>query len=310
MNLLKLINEIIHLSSVILGGFHYLLFKHPFIGDIWGEKLYINKSDIVLEIGPGYNPSVRSDILLEKFISDISERRYVAYIPRDRKFVVGDACFLPFVNNAVDYIICKHVIEHLDDPALMLEEFKRVSKKGFISAPCASWESMSAGSYHKWFISCKKNTLILERKRRRKDRSYYNKLSREHKSKREIKYEYGVAKSLKYRIINKTSEESFIFAMIDSNYDINSILHHLNFPFAVRAKLMIKSLMHKLFFRSSTKFKITNLLACPICKCSMKKIRYKMVCNRCGLEYVIKDNIPILLKEKAVRIVDGKLTKI
>lgn len=127
---------IYHILRLIVGGIYYVIFKHPYIGDIWGDRLDIHKSDIVLEVGPGYNPSVRSDVLLEKFIFDKSERRYTDYFPKSQPFIVGDGCSLPFVDNAFNYIICKHVIEHLSDPSLMLKEFRRVAKKGFTSAPC------------------------------------------------------------------------------------------------------------------------------------------------------------------------------
>ena len=183
------IHTVVYRSLIlIVGGIYYAIFRKPYVGDVWGEALNIHKKDIVLEIGPGSNPSLRADVLCEKLITVTTERRQFVTIPKDRPFIVGDGCSLPFLNNAFDYVICKHVIEHLDNPEQMLEELKRVSKKGYISAPHGFRESVSPAPYHKWFVFIENGSLILEQKTRREDRKYKDKASR-NDLKKEVKYE-------------------------------------------------------------------------------------------------------------------------
>lgn len=52
--------------------------------------------------------------------------------------IQGDACFLPIKDDTVDVVICSEVVEHLEEPHLMLEEIARVLKpkgKLVISTP-------------------------------------------------------------------------------------------------------------------------------------------------------------------------------
>ena len=38
--------------------------------------------------------------------------------------------FLPFSDKAFDYVICSHVLEHVEDPDLLISELMRVSNTG------------------------------------------------------------------------------------------------------------------------------------------------------------------------------------
>jgi len=99
-------------------------------------KLNINKNVIVLDVGSGYRPCVRADILIDKFLSDTRERRRIALID-DRPFIKADACLLSFQDNSLEYIYCSHVLEHVFDPARVMNEFKRVARKGYIETRSA-----------------------------------------------------------------------------------------------------------------------------------------------------------------------------
>jgi len=293
---------LIHFLRLLYGGFYYIIYKYPYIGDIWDRNLCIFKSDLVLEIGSGWNPSLRSDVLIEKYIFDKTERRYIAYVPKHRPFIVGDGCYLPFVDNAFDYLICNHVIEHLNNPSLMFEEFKRITKKGFISAPYGVWESISPGKYHKWFVFIRNGRLVLEKKIEMKDRKYRNEVESERKAEREIKYEYGIEKPLNWEIIKKNSVENFVFAELDQNYENLYVSKKAYYPMSVQLKMFFNETLRRIFFSTSTKFNIFALLACPVCKNKLSKMDNFLICNKCEVKYDIINNIPILLKEKATKL--------
>lgn len=44
---------------------------------------------------------------------------------------------------------------------------------------------------------------------------------------------------------------------------------------------------------------LLDILACPSCKGEVKKEDNKIVCQKCGLKYPIKDEIPVMLVEEA-----------
>jgi len=285
----------------MFGGGHYIIFNHPYIGDIWKKKLDIKKSDTVLEIGSGWNPSVRSDVLIEKFISDRKERRYVAYIPKARPFIIADGCHLPFIDNAFDYIICRHVIEHIEDPEEMLKEMKRLAKKGYISAPSGYEESISAGAYHKWFVFIKDGKLILEQKRERSDRRY-QKEARIIKPERQVEYEYNPHNPLKWKIIRNAANEEFVSADLDQDYERALLAASKKvYPIFVKMRIIFRERIRQLFFKTSKKIDIYALLACPICKSKLTKIKDMLFCHYCKRKYQMINNIPILLREKAMK---------
>ena len=44
---------------------------------------------------------------------------------------------------------------------------------------------------------------------------------------------------------------------------------------------------------------LLNLLACPVCKTSVRLEGERLVCAQCGRRYPIRDGIPVMLMEEA-----------
>lgn len=40
---------------------------------------------------------------------------------------------------------------------------------------------------------------------------------------------------------------------------------------------------------------LLDILACPACKSQVKEEKDKIICQKCGLKYPVKDGIPIML---------------
>ena len=93
----------------------------------------IRSDDFVLEIGSGHNPKARSDVLCDKFIGDDEQRG--GAIVTDRPMVEADGQFLPFADRVFDYVICSHVLEHVEDPRQFISELTRVAYRGYIETP-------------------------------------------------------------------------------------------------------------------------------------------------------------------------------
>lgn len=116
------------------------------------DRLKINKSDYVLEVGPGSNPSRRANVLIEKFIDDNHHRRGDLKIYHNQKLLQADGEQLPFADKEFDYVICSHVLEHVDDPKKFVSEQSRVAKRGYMEAPSLIGEFLAPKESHRWVI--------------------------------------------------------------------------------------------------------------------------------------------------------------
>ena len=72
--------------------------------------IHINKNDKVLEIGPGHNPTYRSNVIAEKFIDTNYHRCGDVKIYPHQTFVHADGENLPFKDKEFDYVICNHFV--------------------------------------------------------------------------------------------------------------------------------------------------------------------------------------------------------
>jgi len=78
----------------------------------------IKPDDRVLEIGPGSNPHPRADIFLERRFSDevaMQQRGGTKNLETTKEVVYYDGGAFPFSDKQFDYVICSHVIEHVED---------------------------------------------------------------------------------------------------------------------------------------------------------------------------------------------------
>lgn len=116
------------------------------------NDLDIKKRDYVLEIGPGHNPSFRSNVLAEKFIDNNYHRCGDVKIFPHQTFFNADGENLPFKNKEFDYTICCQVLEHAENPFNFINEICRVSKRGYIEVPSLIGEFLFPKKSHKWVI--------------------------------------------------------------------------------------------------------------------------------------------------------------
>ncbi|MBD1906678.1 class I SAM-dependent methyltransferase [Funiculus sociatus GB2-A5] len=124
----------------------------------------IKPSDRVLEIGPGGNPHPRADILLEyEFDSpDMAEaqRGYVYPLKTDKKIIYYKGDRFPFKNKEFDYIICSHVIEHINNVDEFVREINRVGKAGYLEYPTIYYDYIYNFPEHLTFVKYKNGKLF------------------------------------------------------------------------------------------------------------------------------------------------------
>lgn len=61
----------------------------------------------------------------------------------------------PFKEKEFDFLICSHVLEHLDDPVRVCAEFSRIAKAGYIEVPSYSVDLFIRNNdvIHKWLCA-------------------------------------------------------------------------------------------------------------------------------------------------------------
>ena len=123
-----------------------------------------SRTDLVLDIGSGNDPHPRADILLDFKFSDLD--RPFKLVMNGRPFLIGNVEALPFKDKAIDFIICSHVLEHIDNPSKAVEEIVRIGKRGYIEAPSEYIQKLYDVPTHKWFIKQEGNKLIFRRKKK------------------------------------------------------------------------------------------------------------------------------------------------
>ena len=125
------------------------------------DDLRIKRSDRVLEVGPGHNPTYRSNVICEKFLHNNAHRCGDVKVYPHQTLVNADGEHLPFQDKEFDYVICNQVLEHTENPARFLDEQARVAKRGYIETPSYLGEFLHPKASHKWAILEIDNKLVL-----------------------------------------------------------------------------------------------------------------------------------------------------
>lgn len=130
------------------------------------HKLKIAARSLVLDVGSGHNPHPRANVVTDKFIDSNFHRADNIKVLKKQRFVEADGERLPFQDKEFDYVICCHVVEHVDDPAKFLNELSRVGKMGYLEAPSLIGEFLIPKASHKWVLLELENKIIMVDKMR------------------------------------------------------------------------------------------------------------------------------------------------
>ncbi|MCX6778232.1 MAG: methyltransferase domain-containing protein [Candidatus Micrarchaeota archaeon] len=127
----------------------------------------IRPNDLVLEVGSGHNPHMRSDVLLDLFEEDTPDQhRGGTNLTVDRPFVKADICGMPFKDKAFDYVLAIYILEHIPDVEKALKEITRVGKRGIIKLPTEFNEYLHPCNEHRWLCNMYGDTVVFKRKPR------------------------------------------------------------------------------------------------------------------------------------------------
>ena len=125
------------------------------------DDLLIKRKYNVLEVGGGNHPDKRAHVVVDKYVDDNTHRSGDLKIHKNQKFLQADGEHLPFKDKEFDYVICRHVLEHVDDPIQFVKEQARVAPMGYLETPSLLGEYMAPKESHRWVIQDIDGKLVL-----------------------------------------------------------------------------------------------------------------------------------------------------
>lgn len=124
----------------------------------------IKSTDCVLEVGPGGTPHPRSDVFLDLIHTNEEhaalQRGNADRLVTNKRTVYYEGGRFPFSDLEFDYVICSHVLEHVEDVEYFLSELFRVASKGYIEFPTIYYEYLYNFSVHLNLLKIKNKTLF------------------------------------------------------------------------------------------------------------------------------------------------------
>lgn len=266
------------------------------------------RHDVVLDIGSGHRPHPRADVLCDRFLESNYHR--AGELVRDRPFVIGDVTALPFGDRSFDFIICQHVLEHVDNVQVALEELQRVGSGGYIETPAPLWEWMFGRAYHLWFVSLEGSRLVFRRKSKtdvqRSVVEAFVRLSETSKALSRIVLSHPSefvtvlrwSSQIDYSIVGPSGDDVFDEPLRADGEDWPARQKPLSGWQEVARRGALLVVRRLLGFRRRP-IDLARLLACPQCKGRVEPLEGSLRCSTCRLAYPIRDGIPVMLREEA-----------
>lgn len=269
-------------------------------------KLPITSSDLVLDVGSGGSPHPAADVLLEKYADPT--HRFVPLVI-DRTMVFADACKMPFRDKSFDYIIAFHVLEHMREPALFLNELQRVGKAGYIETPNVLFERFVPYDVHLLEVMEVNNALVINKKESAGSDKFLNNIDLMNTSPMWNRFFYGNPEffhvryfwqdRIVYRVVNLEVSCDW-FKEPDTKYVVRDEIEDYARIDSLRSLglNMLKWIYKK---RKTNKVNILDLIVCPECHGELTQDEEYLSCMSCRLSYskqpVIDFNNPIKISE-------------
>ncbi len=132
----------------------------------------VDHTSLVLDVGSGDKPHWRADVLLDRFpgVEHGGQRSGASGARVDRPLFVADAADMPFADKVFDYVVCSHVLEHVEHPDAVVAELTRVAKAGYIEVPEAASAKIVDFPSHLWWVTLEDGTVVFTAK----DAAYFD----------------------------------------------------------------------------------------------------------------------------------------
>ena len=261
----------------------------------------VRSDALVLDVGSGGNPYPRANVLLDAY-EDTIERDHAPLV-KDRPLVFGLMERLPFKNQAFDFVIASHVLEHTHDPAAFLSELMRVGKAGYIETPDAFFERINPFRFHRLEVTDVDGRLVIFKKpswrhatdlvdmyeRKLKDPQFI-KFATEHPAPFHTRFYWEG--SIPYRVQNP--EVNAAWPLPQSTQED---LTGKRSPRARIRSYLVRAIRFAFSQNSRNRsLDLFSILRCPGCGADpiIEKNPTTLYCNRCGAEYPMLRGNPVM----------------
>jgi SAM-dependent methyltransferase/uncharacterized protein YbaR (Trm112 family) len=279
----------------------------------------INDDAVVVDIGCGHMPNMRSNVLADKFLADDSERQQPIALD-ERPFVVCDALYLPFKDGSVDHVICSHLAEHVEEPEALFAELSRVAAAGYVECPGRIREMLHGWEFHRWYVEVRGDELVFEEKPRKlHDTELHEWFSRRFETDREFESffvdnmerlnlvaAYDWVGRIKYTVRRlphsawqRTAAELGTHGPVGRE-ELSVLLERLPVRHLTRNERIKQRLARFVRRRSDTKAaaRLRSILCCPKCKGELEGGREELTCAPCGATFPVVGNVYYLVPEQ------------
>ena len=274
------------------------------------RQFNIKRTDTVLEVGSGQRPLIRSDILCDKFPFSSYERLLKAPVVIDRPFVAADALHLPFEDEAIDFLYCADLAEHLDQPHKFLDECMRVAHKGAIITPSILAERLFGWDYHAVMYEVRDGKLIIHRKTLKNwgwfggtfhelclDDKYFRQVFLRHPELFRVTYEWE--DTIQYEYAPTEDPEDTVWRRVSSADHVVEMSPDVVESAKRKMRSLLSQILRKWFLRRKD-IDLKPMLCCPAChgELNCQPAACMIECISCGRIYNVKNNVPMLLLDE------------
>jgi SAM-dependent methyltransferase len=268
--------------------------------------LPVSDGDLVLEVGSGGNPFPRSNVLCDAF-EETRERHYVPLVhDRPTLLCLGEA--LPFKDQAFDYIVAAHVLEHTREPERFLNELQRVAPAGYIECPTAIFEKLSNYLDHRLMIHQNNDTLEITKKESWNPSDVTMLMFKDtvtsHPDWARFFRDHPFIFHVRYFWDNRLPGNRLQFEITNAHAKVDWISPEIETAAAQTStfRRTLRKVISRIFIQSrrNQAIDLNALLRCPKCTASrLEKVgklpeNYSLRCQECGSNYEVKSSVPRL----------------
>jgi SAM-dependent methyltransferase len=230
--------------------------------------------------------------------------RYHSKLIKDRPLVYARVEDMPFKDNAFDFVIASHVLEHVSDPEKFLLEMMRVGKAGYIETPDAFIERLIPFRFHRLEVtelngilkiykkpSWRPHSEIVDLFERKVKNKYFIKLMQTQPKAFYVRYYWQ--NKIDYEIMNPEVDANWAHPPLRST-------DHLGNKSPLRKYLAL--FLRYIFSQNirNKKINLMTLLRCVECHGSdLKSEANRICCNGCGKLFQINQGSPVMIKDDA-----------
>jgi uncharacterized protein YbaR (Trm112 family)/antitoxin component of MazEF toxin-antitoxin module len=221
----------------------------------------------------------------------------------DRPTVLGAVERLPFRDQAFDFVIASHVLEHSSDPDAFLSELQRVARAGYIEVPDAFMERLNPYRDHRLEITVRDDTLIIRKKAGWQADAelaeLYETNAKKHIAGEAIPrhpFAFHVRHywrgTIKAKVLNPEVDAGWEAPSGTQATPVSSLRARINAKALALARILLSQ-------RSRNRtLKLDSLLACPLCRGIDLDIGKKLIhCRGCAADYPVRNGLPVMFAD-------------